>query len=224
MSQVRDSAFMPSSRSSSIGADSFHHDTTPETKGTIFSPNDKSVNTTTKVLSTLYFNGPANPIIRYPGQTADAFASSLTTAERDPFVSAATINKSEQKLSPTASAFRPPSGPVVAHGSLDAVHGPNTGLGANRQSFSGPVQTTPPFSTDLGLSRCLVVYSTSHPVMMNQLEEYIMVSLITCSSMRPVLCTLTWQTEAGSARHPLPEQAECGGFRWQDLLPHFQHP
>ncbi len=99
----------------------------------------------------------------------------MTAAEKDPFVSTTTaaVLKAEQKLSPTASAFRPVAVPLVAHGSLAASPGMSAGLGANRQLFAP--QAIARFSSELGVSRCLVLYSPARPVTLTDVEDYLAV-------------------------------------------------
>ena len=105
----------------------------------------------------------------------EGYGDPLTTAEKDPFVSTTTaaVLKAEQKLSPTASAFRPVAVPLVAHGSLAASPGMSASLGANRQLFAP--QAIARFSSELGVSRCLALYSPSRPVTITDVEDYLVV-------------------------------------------------
>jgi hypothetical protein len=175
MAQVRDAAFNPPSpHSSSAGADSYKHEGTPETRLTVFSPDDGSARSN-KMPMALSLNAPSDhsdgPVHFHRVNAIGGFGDPSAAAEKDPFVSSTTVAKGEQKLSPTASAFRPVSVPLVAHGSLNAPPGMNAGLGANRQLFAP--QATARFSTELGVSRCLVLYSPSQPVTLTEVEGYL---------------------------------------------------
>lgn len=180
MAQVRDAVFNPSSpHSSSAGADSYKHEGTPETRLTVFSPDDGSVRSN-KIPTALGLNAPSDrsdhPAHFHHVNTIEGLGNPSAAAEKDPFVSSTTVAKGEQKLSPTASAFRPVSVPLVAHGSLNAPPGMNAGLGANRQLFAP--QATARFSTELGVSRCLVLYSPSQPITLAEVEGYLEVKKI----------------------------------------------
>ncbi|KAL2132668.1 hypothetical protein VTI74DRAFT_3538 [Chaetomium olivicolor] len=172
MAQVRDAAFNPSSpHSSSGGAESYKLEATPETRITVFSPDDNLNSArSNKPLSTLGLNAGSERVLHFRVKSADGFRNASAAAEKDPFVSNTTVPKVEQKLSPTASAFRPVSVPLVAHGSLNAAPGLNVGFGANRQLFVP--QTTAKFSVDLGISRCFVIYSPSGTVTIEEVDNY----------------------------------------------------
>jgi hypothetical protein len=185
MAQVRDTAFNPSSpHSSSGGADSYNLEGTPETKLTVFSPDDNSARSN-KLVSALSLNGPSDHPVHYHVKSVETFGDLSAASEKDPFVSSTTVPKTDQKLSPTASAFRPVSIPVVAHGSLNVSPGLNAagGLGANRQLFAP--QATAKFSNELGISRCLVVYSASQSVSISDVEGYLQVRLTTVDFPNP---------------------------------------
>lgn len=174
MAHVRDASFNPSSpHSSSGGVDSYNYEGTPDTKLTVFSPDENSAKSN-RLLTTLGLDGPSSHAAHYHHVgLAEGFGNtSSVTVEKDPFVSN-TAAKGEQKLSPTASAFRPLSVPLVAHGSLNASPGVNAGLGVNRQLFAP--QATAKFSCDLGISRCLVLYSPSFPISVTDAEGYLAV-------------------------------------------------
>ena len=197
MAHVRDSSFNPSSpHSSSGGVDSYNYEGTPDTKLTVFSPDENSAKPN-RLLTTLGLDGPSSHSAHYHHiGPAEAFGNtSSATAEKDPFVSN-TTNKGEQKLSPTASAFRPLSVPLVAHGSLNASPGVNAGLGVNRQLFAP--QATAKFSCDLGISRCLVLYSPSFPITVTDAEGYLAVKRPPTlpPSCQLIDALLTAQTEA----------------------------
>ncbi|KAK3901924.1 meiosis protein mei2 [Staphylotrichum tortipilum] len=169
MAHVRDAAFHPSSPHSSSG-DSYKHEATPETRLTIFSPDDGPARV--NKMNVLGLGAAADhPANYHHVNNIEGFADHAATVEKDPFVSGATPLKGEQKLSPTASAFRPVSVPLVARGSLNAAPGMNAGLGANRQLFSP--QGAARFSNELGVSRCIVFYSHSQPLTINDVEGYI---------------------------------------------------
>jgi hypothetical protein len=192
MAQVRDAAFNPSSpHSSSGGADSYNHEGTPETKLTVFSADDNSARSN-KLVTALSLNGPADRPVHYHVNPVETFGDLSAASEKDPFVSTTTVPKSDQKLSPTASAFRPVSVPVVAHGSLNAPTGMNAagGLGANRQLFTS--QATAKFSNELGISRCLVIYSASQPISITDVEGYLAVRLLLSAfPIRLLMASLT---------------------------------
>ncbi|KAH6636087.1 hypothetical protein F5144DRAFT_591361 [Chaetomium tenue] len=171
MAHVRDASFNPSSpHSSSGGVDSYKYEGTPDTKLTVFSP-DENPAKSNRLLTTLGLDNPSSHAAHYHHVGPEGFGNtSSATVEKDPFISN-TTSKGEQKLSPTASAFRPLSVPLVAHGSLNASPGMNAGLGVNRQLFAP--QATAKFSCDLGISRCLVLYSPSFPITVTDAEGYL---------------------------------------------------
>ncbi|KAK4106163.1 hypothetical protein N658DRAFT_9123 [Parathielavia hyrcaniae] len=172
MAQVRDAAFNPSSpHSSSGGADSYKYDGTPDTRLTIFSPEDSSARSN-KLVTARSLNGSSDHPAQDRVKASETFGILSAAAEKDPFVSTTTVSRGQQGLSPTASAFRPVSVPVVAHGSLNVPPGMNAaGLGVNRQLFTP--QATAKFSNELGISRCLVIYSASQPVNIGDVEDYL---------------------------------------------------
>ncbi|KAK1979498.1 RNA recognition domain-containing protein 2 [Colletotrichum cereale] len=93
--------FNPSSPHSSIGgAESFKG--TPDTRLTAFSPEGGSARSS-RLLKSTSQDSPETTPSRY---SASAFSSVTSSAERDPFI-AAKSSSSHQKLSPTASTFRP---------------------------------------------------------------------------------------------------------------------
>jgi hypothetical protein len=196
MAQVRDASFNPTSpHSSSGGADSFKQEGTPDTRFTIFSPEDHLARSN-KLLNALNLDGPSDHAIRFRVKPAEGFggASADAAADKDPFISSTTI-KAEHKLSPTASAFRPVSVPLVAHGSLNVPPGLNPALGANRQLF--PPQAAAKFSSELGISRCVVLYSPTHPVTVTDVEGYLAVRLVDSPFPLDDL-SLTTHTEVGA--------------------------
>ncbi|SPQ22723.1 37c45b28-bf54-462f-b6d1-7581398aa1e8 [Thermothielavioides terrestris] len=176
MAQARDAAFNPSSpHSSTGGADSYKNEGTPDTKLTVFSPGDNSAKPS-KLLAALNLSGPFDSTGRFVKPT-EAFSSDVSiTSEKDPFISSTTVPKKAQKLSPTASAFRPVSVPLplVAHGSLNGLAAANVGLGANRQLFAPHATPTGRFSHEMGISRFVALSSSaSRPITVTDVEDYL---------------------------------------------------
>jgi hypothetical protein len=169
MAQAREATFNPSSpHSSSGGADSYKHEGTPDTRLTAFSPDDNSARSN-KVLNALSLNASSDSHpVRFHVKTTEGFRGASVAAEKDPFITSTTAPKSEQILSPTASSFRPVSVPLVAHGSQS---GPS-GLSANSSANLQYQPTTAKLSTDLRISRYLVIFSTSKPITMGNVEEF----------------------------------------------------
>ncbi|KAL2262379.1 hypothetical protein VTK26DRAFT_1512 [Humicola hyalothermophila] len=142
----RDAAFNPSSpHSSSAGAESYNHEG-------------------------LNINGPSGHNVHFHVNPVDGFSNIPAATDKDPFISTAATPKGGQKLSPTASAFRPVSVPLVARGSLARLPLTDPAFDANRQLY--PPHATAAFSSDLGISRCLVLYAISHPVQVADVEGY----------------------------------------------------
>ena len=199
MAQVRDATFNPSSpHSSSAGGDSYKHEGTPETRLTVFSPEDTSVKSN-RLLTAIGLNAPSDhsvhPVHFHHANTMEGYGNPSAAVEKDPFVSTTTaVLKAEQKLSPTASAFRPVAVPLVAHGSLAASPGMSAGLGANRQLFAP--QAIARFSSELGVSRCLVLYSPSRPVTVTDVEDYLAVRNL--NSLFPCRCAVDNQRRSWS--------------------------
>jgi hypothetical protein len=173
MAQAREPTFNPSSpHSSSGGADSYKHEGTPDTRLTAFSPDGDS-GRSNNPLASLNLNVSSEHPVHFHGASADGFGPASAAAEKDPFISSSIVPKPEQKLSPTASSFRPVSVPLIAHGSLGAPPGLNLGPGPNQQLFSQ--YTAARFSAELRISRYLVVYALTHPVSPSDVEEYLAV-------------------------------------------------
>ncbi|KAL2168830.1 hypothetical protein VTG60DRAFT_6800 [Thermothelomyces hinnuleus] len=170
MAHMRDASLNPSSpHSSSAGADSYKHETTPDTRLTVFSPDDDLARPN-KALTAASLDGSSSHVVQYHANPPKGFSSTTAAAEKDPFISS-TAAKAENKLSPTALVFRPVSAPLVAHGSLNVRSGTGPGMGANRHLL-GP-QPTAKFSSEMGISRYLVIYSPSHPVSVTDVECYL---------------------------------------------------
>ncbi|AEO58122.1 hypothetical protein MYCTH_2118584 [Thermothelomyces thermophilus ATCC 42464] len=170
MAHMRDASLNPSSpHSSSAGADSYKHENTPDTRLTVFSPDDNLARPN-KPLTAASLDGSSSHVVQYHANTPKGFSSTTAAAEKDPFISN-TAAKAQHKLSPTALVFRPVSAPLVAHGSLNMRSGTGPAMGANRQLLAP--QPTAKFSSEMGISRYLVIYSPSHPVSVTDVEGYL---------------------------------------------------
>ncbi|KAK3368202.1 RNA recognition motif 2-domain-containing protein [Podospora didyma] len=167
MAQARETGFNPSSpHSSSGGADSYKHEGTPDTRLTAFSPDESSARSN-KLLKTLSLNASTDSHpVRFHVQNTEGYRA---TPEKDPFVSSSTAFR-EQKLSPTASAFRPVHVPLVAHGSIYGLPGLTA---ASPGDFYHVGPDAAKFSKDLGISRYLVIFSHSKSVTINNVKDYI---------------------------------------------------
>ncbi|KAK4172570.1 putative meiosis protein [Triangularia setosa] len=180
MSQTRDSTFNPSSpHSSSRAADSYKHDGTPDTRLTAFSPDDGSVRSGKLYTSItgLNLNGPSTNHALFRQKSTEHSGNVAPAVEKDPFISSnPTPPKStlDQKLSPTASAFRPLSVPVVAHGSLNGQQGPSNGSQQNFRSITktaGPLSSR--FSSELDITRYVIICSATTSVTIPEVETYL---------------------------------------------------
>ncbi|KAK4188698.1 putative meiosis protein [Podospora australis] len=159
---------MESPHSSSAGADSYKHEGTPDTRLTSFSPDDSA--RSSKLMSSLNHTGPSNHTSNHPLFRVDSverFGNVNTAADKDPFVSTSTAlptGSSDQKLSPTASSFRPPvTAPVVAHGSAphctsSSTHGHSTAQQPLTLSSNG---ISDKFSDEQEITRYINVFSSS---------------------------------------------------------------
>lgn len=165
MSHMQDASLNPSSpHSSSVGADSYKHENTPDTRLTVFSPDDISTRQN-KVDS-------PSCSVQYHTNPSKGFGNPTTTTEKDPFTSS-TASKAERKLSPTALVFRPVSAPLVAYGSPGSPNVRNAtgpGMVADRQLLVPRLTTK--FSSELGISRYLIIYSPALPVSVTDIEGY----------------------------------------------------
>lgn len=176
MAQAREHpSYHPSSpRSSPGGADSYKHEGTPDTRLTAFSPEENSARSV-KLLRTFSLTASEPSPVRFSSASIETYhaGSSSPHVEKDPFVS--TVNsrtKAEQKLSPTASAFRPFCSAVVAHGSAQAQHGRDETSAVAGNDLAGISHS---LSTELGVSRCLAISSPSRAVTESDVETYLTV-------------------------------------------------
>lgn len=186
MAQARDAGFNPSSPHSSSGAaDSYKHESTPDTRLTAFSPDDNSARSNKLLNRTLTLNTTTPQDAQshhfHSHTSSDGYSvAPASGSDKDPFVSTSSITKLDQKLSPTASSFLPVSvsGPLVAHGSVNGSQNGMQGL-LNAEQPSHTQQDSSKaaadkLSTDLKISRYLVFYS-SQPITVHGVEEYLRV-------------------------------------------------
>jgi len=181
------------------GADSCNHNGTSNTSLIAFSPDDGNSARSTKLMHGLGLDA-----------SSASNASDLTSTDaqvgkngfsKDPFttpvktgtVETMTPIKTEQKLSPTASSFRPIAAtPIVAHGSL------------NHQSVNGTAGMTPRyppmlpqprigFSTDMGISRYLLITGIGEPIKTPDVEDLFKVT--NCMRSMRLNCPLTTDLE-----------------------------
>lgn len=177
--QPREGSLNPSSPHSSVGgADSYKHDGTPDTRLTAFSPEENSAKSA-KLIKAITSSPSDGGQAIYPAQqppVSAPFRNGPAQLERDPFVSTNTpVRKQEQKLSATASAFRPFAAPLVAQGSADSTAG-TASKTPSRTTPQHVLPVSPILSTDLHYSRCLVVSSSTHPVTLAGVELLLSVS------------------------------------------------
>ncbi|KAH8653383.1 RNA recognition motif 2-domain-containing protein [Xylariales sp. PMI_506] len=181
--QPREGSFNPTSpRSSSEVAESFK--STPDTHLTGLSPEDGS----TKFLRAQQSSGRSSGPIKFEVSSQPSriiphrspFFSESSTVEKDPFVNPAV--PLSRKLSPTASCFAPGSrsenklGDSFQHNSqeinADMKHlvekHPRTSCPASTDKY---VHTL--LSTDMNLSRCVVVYAEIGAIQQTEIEEYL---------------------------------------------------
>lgn len=187
MAQPRE-IFHPSSPPSEGGADSYNHEGTPDTRLSIFSPLEDS-SKSSRLLSALSLSGgktSTHPIkFQVPNgihqvTSPESFISS-EGQDRDPFISS-TPEKSQTKLSATASAFRPlaasvPSTPIIAYGSSSAT--PKVlarSLAADTICPKTGLKLAPDLSHNLELTRSLRISSSAGPVTIAAIEQYLKVS------------------------------------------------
>jgi len=177
MAQARDAAFNPSSpHSSSGGGDSYKHEGTPDTRLTAFSPDENSARSA-KLLKALSLNAPSDSLpVRFHVAAPDGYCGvpAQASAERDPFVSSSVASADDQKhLSPTASAFRPVSVPVVAHGSLRGL--PNY-ANVPMVDYQPPApQANTKLSTQLHITRYVVLFTSSKAITTVNVQDYLSV-------------------------------------------------
>lgn len=176
MSQARETSFNPPSpHSSSGGADSYNHEGTPDTRLTAFSPEDNSARSN-KLLKTagLDASSDSRSVHFTAVKSSEGYSTASGGTERDPFVSGNPVAKTEQKLSPTASAFRPVTIPLVAHGSLNGSSGYSIGPLMDPQTPN--VIPSTEFSTELNISRYLLFSSPSRSLTTGEVEDYFTVN------------------------------------------------
>ncbi|KAL8371548.1 hypothetical protein RB595_001370 [Gaeumannomyces hyphopodioides] len=190
--QPREGSLNPPSPHSSVGgADSYKHEGTPDTRLTAFSPEENSAKSAKLIRITTSSPSDGNQAIYTAQQpSASPYRNALTQLEKDPFVSTNTpVRKQEQKLSATASAFRPFAAPLAAQGSP----GSTVGTASKTPSRANPqhvLSVSPILSTDLHYSRCLVFSSPTQPVnladvelLLSRLEEH----GLPCQGMRHIV-------------------------------------
>ncbi|KAI0127893.1 RNA recognition motif 2-domain-containing protein [Xylariales sp. AK1849] len=183
-------SFNPTSPHSSSGvADSFKG--TPDTRLTAFSPEDGSTKSARAPLSMSVGRRESGPVkfnVASPASlnipTRSSFFRGSHNADRDPFVSSSNTRfqgtRLGQGLSPTASCFSPLSGATDTR----AVEPTFTyqGVGSNSKAEEDTSQVIvrasstfvhSTLSTDLGISRCVVVAAGSGRVQIIDTEQYI---------------------------------------------------
>ena len=176
MAQARDVSFNPPSpHSSSGGGDSYKNGGTPDTRLTAFSPEDGSARSS-KLISALSLSSTPNPApVRFHVPKTEAYTPGSSAAEKDPFTSSSSAFKLEQKLSPTASAFRPVSTPLVAHSSHNELSKMNIGPSLESQFF-GFQANNAKSSPEHGISRYLFLITSKH-FTLPQAEDYLTVCI-----------------------------------------------
>lgn len=185
MAQLRE-AFHPSSPPSEGGADSYNHEGTPDTRLTAFSPLGDSSGSS-GLFSALSLSGGKTNVrpIRFQVPTSTHHVTSLESfgsggQDKDPFVSSPP-EKSQSKLSATASAFRPlaasvVSTPVVAYGSSSATPKPLArSFTAETRCPKTGLKLASGLSHNLELTRSLRI-SSSGPLTIDDVEQYLKVS------------------------------------------------
>jgi hypothetical protein len=177
MAQARETGFNPTSpHSSTGGADSYNHDGTPDTRLTAFSPDESSARSN-KLLKAITPTPSSDKHDTRFRVNPEAYSTEPGSAENDPFISSIRCPKTEQKLSPTASDFRPVTNSLVAHGSR-AAQSASYGVD-HHHVISQPLSASvgDRFSFELGISRYVVLSRPDHPITAGNVEDYIVVSL-----------------------------------------------
>lgn len=169
MAQPREGSFHPSSpHSSSGGAESFKG--TPDTRLTAFSPDENSAKSS-KFIRNIGIVGHDTTPVRFP---VSSYRGTASQVDKDPFLTApvpsALSTRPSQKLSPTASAFQPFLLTTTAVQARDATA---KDYGHGEQALN---EVSSDLSTDMGLSRCLVMDSASRKLSASDLEVYLSVS------------------------------------------------
>ncbi|ROW14442.1 hypothetical protein VPNG_03848 [Cytospora leucostoma] len=176
--------FHPSSPPSEGGADSYNNEGTPDTRLTTFSPLEDS-SKSSRLLSALSLSSGKTNAEPIKFQVPTSFhrvpsprPCSSKGLDKDPFISS-TPEKSQTKLSATASAFRPitasaVSTPIVAYGSSSGTPKPLT------QSFTAEtrypntgLKLASGLSHTLNLTRSLRISSSSGSVSISAVEQYL---------------------------------------------------
>lgn len=218
-SQARDGAGVfnpPSPHSSNGAAESCKHDGTPDTRLTAFSPEESSTRSA-KLMATIASGSSDGGSTNYSTNQAVPYRTDQSPVERDPFVSTDTpARKQEQKLSATASAFRPYGSPLIAQGSGDAASEFSPGKASSIQQTIPSIPTT--LSTEGLLSRCIVVSSSSQLVGQNDLELLLSVCLSRPIQSITIFCmkNSNKDVEIGSTWFSMPRnkayhrQGSCG--------------
>ena len=202
MAQPRESNFHQSSpESSKGGGDSYKHEGTPETRLTAFSPEEASARSSKPAKLSTLRSSESQPI-SFTTKNRPQFGSIASLQlEKDPFVSS-TTSKSDQKLSPTASAFRPFSNQLAPRGSTDTATpfegGVESNIETNIHQRANVISSKP--STYQQLSRCIEISSASQIVTVNDVEAYLLVSLFPVSSRANAYIAV----ETGRTGRPLP--------------------
>ena len=173
MAQPKETTFhLSSPHSSSGGADSCKHEGTPDTRLTAFSPDESSIKSS-KLLNALNLSASKPLPVKF---TVEPYRTAAVPVQqdKDPFITITPSKKPEQKLSATASTFRPLSAALVARGSGEATPRPQEALPANEGHPIGSILSE--LSTDLHIYRCLVVSSPSNAVTVTDIEIHLSVS------------------------------------------------
>lgn len=145
----------PSPHSSSGGAESYKG--TPDTRLTAFSPDEGSAKSTRLLTALRLANTEIQPV-RFP---VNPYGGSAVTGGKDPFVTSTGGSKPGQKLSPTATAFRPFTGQPASRLSADfAADGrllPRDSLfRVSEHQLARGVSIT---AAETGITRCLAILS-----------------------------------------------------------------
>lgn len=188
MAQPRET-FHPSSPPSEGGADSYNHDGTPDTRLTTFSPLGDS-SESSGLLSALSLSGVKTnarhinfQVSTSINQVTSPGSFSSEGQDKDPFVTS-TPEKSQTKLSATASAFRPlaasiASTPIVAYGSSSATPKPLArSFTAETRCPKTGLKLASGLSHNLELTRSLRISSSSGPLTIAATEQYFEASKI----------------------------------------------
>jgi hypothetical protein len=242
--QGRDGPFNPTSPHSSSGlADSFKG--TPDTRLTAFSPEDrstKSLRAPHSVGASARDSGPVKFKVGTPASLNRPRRQPLLpldpTTDRDPFTSSGVTGiQVGRKLSPTASCFSPFTETGVASGSTQVKVKPvKTKSEENHETSSG-IQSSVAgglagvfvhheLSTDLGISRCVIVAtpirgSKIHAI---DVEQYISVSSYPSIPSRFLsLASANYNQGSEPARVPFPWFEADLPLRRPSLCPLHQH-